>query len=234
MKNVLITGGGSGLGRKIGEYLYTKGYNIYVFDHNDRSKIDSGYLSKITNYYEIDLSDIEAFTELITAKEFPDINILINNVSLRIFKTFEDFTKQDIDNYINVNLRGNIILTKLISEKMFKNNFGRIINISSRAAFYGYSTGSLYCASKGFILRFSEALAKEFIKLGNNVTINIICPNALTNIDGIPQRKYEEKIGRIMSYIEEIISTGINGKCYNTFSIKEKIYFLLMAIKNLY
>ncbi len=228
MKNILITGGGSGLGKEIGMHLFKNGYKVYVIDRLKKNEIDSEYLKKIKKYYEYDLANIkEILNHLI--EDNVKIDILINNASIRLFKNFIDFTDSEIQNYINVNLISHLKLTRYAIQS---SENCKIIWISSRAGFYGYSTGSMYCASKAFILRISEALSKEYKSSMKEITSNIICPSALTHLDGSKMKNYEKKIRKILKYIDKIINENISGKCFNTFSLKEKCYFIIKTIKN--
>lgn len=227
MRNVLITGAGSGLGKEIGLYLLKKGFNLYVIDRLKKDEIDGEYFKKIKKYYEYDLVEIQEIINQLT-KDDARIDVLINNASIRLFKNFTDFTDSELQTYINVNLISHLKLTKFLIQ-----NFDscKIIWISSRAAFSGYSTGSMYCASKAFIHRISEAIAKECAS--KKITSNLICPSALARLDGSKEKNYENQIRRILKYIDIIINENVSGKCFNTFSLIEKTYFMIKTFKNL-
>jgi len=223
--NVLITGGASGLGRAIGEHLYSKGSNLFIIDKVVINKIDKNYAAKIKKYYNLDLNNIIQLKEILDSEDFPEIDILINNAALRLFKPFNEFEEHDITRYLHINISAPIIITKSILHKMINKKFGRIINISSRAGFYGYTLGSLYCASKSFLIRFTESLSKEFENMEQDITVNVICPSALTNIDGTFDKNYSKKLEKILMFIDTIIDKKVNGKCYSTLSFKEKFYY---------
>ncbi len=226
MRSALITGGGAGLGREIGQALLDMGIRVYVIDRRERERVDSAYLARLHGYHNTDLADLNALIRTIGSDSLPAVDILVNNASPRLFMPYSDFLDKQIDQYLDVAIRANLLLTQELSKAMASRNFGRIINIVSRAGFYGYSTGSLYCATKGFLLRFTEAIAKDFEYAKVNVTANSICPNSLTDNHGVPDGDYEKKIRRIIRYVRTIISSRVNGRCYNTFTIKESMYYL--------
>lgn len=232
MKNVLITGGASGLGKNIAEYLIDSRYNVFIIDRISLDIVDAEYYKKISGYFQLDLSNIENLKQLIQQKSFPKVDILVNNASIRLFKPFLDFTEKEIKLYNMVNVEAIIIITHLLSKKMFKQGFGKVININSRAAFYGFTTGSLYTSTKSFLLRFTESIANDFKNSGLNITANSICPSAISNLDGSLVPGYEKQIKKIRESINNILNTNINGKCFNCFSIKEKIFYLYITIKN--
>jgi len=234
MKNVLVTGGASGLGKTISEYLINLGYIVFVIDKMVPESLEENYKKSLTGYYYLDLNDIDQIKRLIQSPDFPEINILINNASVRLFKPFYEFTDAEIDLYINVNIRSIVWLSNYIAQKMLKKNYGKIINISSRAAFHGYSSGSLYAATKALLLSLTESIAKDFKYKGLSVTSNVICPSALTELDGRPLVGYNKQIELILKYILNILNTNVNGKCFNTISFTEKIKYLILTIKNLY
>lgn len=228
MKNVLITGGASGLGKEIAEHLLKRNFNIFIIDKFPKSDVDEIYLTKIKKFYEFDLSNIQNIIKHLVDDKF-NIDILINNASVRLFKEIKNFSDQEIENYLKINLLAHIKLTQHV---IHNSNFCKIIFISSRAGFSGYSTGSLYCGSKAFIQRFSESLAKELTN-DNKGTSNIICPNSLSTLDGIKVKNYRKRIRQILKYIDKIIDKPVSGECYNTFSISEKVYFLMKTFKNI-
>lgn len=232
--NVLITGGASGLGRTIAEFLIKKGLNIYVIDKIPDEQIDYEYYKKLNKYYKLDLNDLNSLRNLLYKQDFPIIDVLFNIAAIRKFKAFHEFNLEEIQLISNVNVNAILILTNIIAKKMIEKKRGKIINIGSRAGFYGYSTGSLYTSTKSFLIRFTESIANDFKKITPEVTANIICPAALTDLAGTKLSGYNKQIRKILKYIDKILSGKINGKCFNCFSFKEKMFFLYINIKNLF
>ena len=140
--NILITGGSQGLGKLLSQNFSQKGHNVIVFDIIKFNNIENSYKKLIHEYINIDLSQVENVKTNINylLKKYNKIDVLINNASLRIFKNFENFTFQEINKNLSVNLETPLILINTILPIMKQNNFGRIINISSRSGFWGFST----------------------------------------------------------------------------------------------
>ena len=89
-KNVLITGGASGLGKLIAEHLQKKGHKIYVLDKLDKSKVETNYLQTVEEYYCVNLSSKDEIKNFLIDQEIGKIDILINNAAIRSFKLFRD------------------------------------------------------------------------------------------------------------------------------------------------
>ena len=114
---------------------------------------------------------------------------------------------------------------------MKKNGFGRIINISSISAYKVYDTGSLYCSSKRALIAFTEALGKELEPLNGSVTVNAICPDSFSRIDGTGLKNYDLITGSVLADIERIIKSRSNGTTISVFTFKHKIRERLRFLK---
>lgn len=237
---ILITGGTRGLGRKIAESLFIRGHEVYVFSKTNRTGIDHSFLSTLAGYTECDLSKTgeieERFRELIDQTK--RIDVLINNAAVRQFnKTVGNFSINEIQENINVNLAAPVILANLCLPVMKRNNFGRIINISSIGAYKAFATGSLYCSSKSALNFFSESLGKEIKGLKGAVTVNTICPDSFSKMNGTILKNYQRITNCILADIDRIIRSESNGKVYNEFTfrhrIRESLRFMKRAIRML-
>jgi 3-oxoacyl-[acyl-carrier protein] reductase len=230
---ILITGGTRGLGRKMAESMAKQGHEIYVIAKKSESEIEPGYLSAITDYLECDLSNANAikgtFAELIN--KTGRIDVLINNATVREFKKLDEFKPEDIQSNINVDFVAPAVLSNLCLPFMKKNGFGRIINISSISAYKVYPGGSLYCSSKRALIAFTETLGKELEPLNGSVTVNAICPDSFSRIDGTGLRNYDLITESVLTVIEKIIKSKSNGKAISVFTFKHKIRERLRFLK---
>ena len=108
-------------------------------------------------------------------KDFGKIDILVNNAGV-IYKEFvEDLNMARWQKVIDVNLTGPTICVKAIIPSMKKNNWGRIINISSTAAYLGSPRYSAYSASKAGLSQLTRVWAQEVVSF--NITVNALCPS---------------------------------------------------------
>lgn len=227
--NILITGGVRGLGRELGDYLSEKGNNIIVIDLESDDNLDADFRRKY-KYYRFDLNNYEGINSLLETviNDYGNIDVLINNASLRNFKYFSEYNDTEIINYVNVNMKSIFLITYYALKRMIENNFGRIINISSVSAYKGYSTGSLYCSLKSSLLTFNESVSRELNVKEKNVTLNTICPDSFMKISGEKLKNYDRIVNKVIQKVIYIIASKVNGKIFNVFSLKSKIKYLFV------
>jgi 3-hydroxybutyrate dehydrogenase len=230
---VLITGGSRGLGRIMAEYMVKQGHEVYVFDIINKSELDLPYLSILSGYTKCDMSKLNeleiCFGTLIN--DIGRIDVLINNATVRKFKELDEFQTVEIQRNINVDFLAPVILSNLCLPFMKQNNFGRIINISSISSYKVYSKGSLYCSSKRALLAFTESLGKELDNLKGAITINAICPDSFSKIDGAGLKNYNQITKSILEKIEHIIQSESNGTVINIFTFIHKLRESLRSVK---
>ena len=230
---ILITGGVGILGRKMADYLHNQGNEIYVFDKIPKGGIESSFIKGLSGYFECDLSkpeEIEAcFDELI--KQTKRIDVLINNASVRQFKNLGDFQTIDVSKNLSVDFIAPVILINLCLTIMKKNSFGRIISISSISAYRGYSKGSLYCSSKRALIAINESLSKELKKFDGTITSNIICPGSFSKSDGTILLGKSFITDSVLTKVNYIIHSKINGRTLNVFSFRYKLMESLRFLK---
>jgi NAD(P)-dependent dehydrogenase (short-subunit alcohol dehydrogenase family) len=230
---ILITGGTRGLGRRIAENLIRQGHEIYIIGRTAKEDIDGSYLSALTDYIECDLSNIKeleaAFGILINRTG--RIDVLVNNAAVRKSNTLGNFQTDEIQYTLNVDFIAPVILSNLCVPVMKRNNFGRIINISSISAFNVYRTGSLYCSSKRALITFSDTLSKELTVLKGAVTVNTICPDSFSSLNGTRGKNYQWITESVLYNIDKIINSGSNGKVIKVFTFKHKMMERLQFIR---
>ncbi|MDC1038563.1 SDR family oxidoreductase [Candidatus Marinimicrobia bacterium] len=182
MKNVIITGSEGKIGRVFVEHLSKKGFHIIGLDIVDQ-------VNKDIEFYNTDITKIDEVKSLISNIKKP-IDALINNAGVAVFTPFEERTIEEIDWVIDVNLKGNINMTKLVYENHFKPNLkGNIINIgsiygliSSNMELYGHNdrrSSEIYGATKAATIQLTKYFATYMSKY--NVRVNCISPGGVFN-----------------------------------------------------
>lgn len=173
----LITGASSGLGREFARVLSEKGYDlILVARRKDRLEELKKELNTKVRIIPIDLSNETMCYDLFKIVEDEDIEVLINNAG---FGLFGEFSKTDLDtelNMLDLNVKAVHILTKAFLYKFKKENKGYILNVASSAGFMSGPLMSTYYATKGYVLKLTEAIAYELKKEKSKVKISALCP----------------------------------------------------------
>jgi len=178
-KVAIVTGSGRGIGKAIALILAENRCKVVICSRTKKEldKVQKEIKRKNTDVLSIkcDVSKPLEIKKVVkeTLKKFKKINILVNNAGIGPYKPFINHTQREIDSIIDVNLKGTMYFTKEVLEEIQKQDFGRIINISSGVGKKGIANFSVYCASKFGIIGFTEALGKE---LGGNIKAYAVCP----------------------------------------------------------
>ena len=162
-KNIIITGGSSGIGESIIDLLLKNKANVVNIDVNDNLKTKT-IITDITNN-----QDVTKILNSIPKK----IDILINNAGIGLVGNIENTDEKDFDKIFEVNVKGLFNITKLIIPRM-KQNGGSIINMASTAAIVGLDDRFAYSASKGAVMSMTNSIAKDYLSYG--IRCNSISP----------------------------------------------------------
>ena len=163
MKNVVITGAGSGLGAALAKKYHAEGYHVTLLGRT-LEKLDS--IAKDFKNYAVYPLDVSSYTAVESTfqqikEEVGTIDILVNNAGVGYFDLAENLTLNHIDQMIDINLKGTIYCTQQVLGEMKTHNTGTILNIISTAGVEGKATESVYSASKFGVKGFTESLLKE-------------------------------------------------------------------------
>ena len=180
-KYTLITGGASGLGLDLSK-LFAKDKNNLLLVSSNQKNLDNAkellekeYGVKV-EVLALDLTNPDNFRKV---KEFTDSkDIFVNNlVNCAGFGECKDFKDMDPDlqvKMVELDCNCPLYLMNVYAKEMLKNNEGKILNISSVAAFFPGPFMSTYHACKAFLLNLSEGVGREF--KGTNVSVTSVCP----------------------------------------------------------
>jgi 2-hydroxycyclohexanecarboxyl-CoA dehydrogenase len=178
--SILVTGGGSGIGRAICQRLGEEGASVGILDMNlAGAKETAGLVEKAggkAGAYEVDITDRAAVLAAIEAWEQASgpIGGLVNNAgwdkALSFLDSDPDFWRKVID----INLVGLLNVTHEVLGRMAKRGEGRIVSIASDAGRVGSSGEAVYSACKGGTIALSKTLAREMARTG--ITVNTVCP----------------------------------------------------------
>ena len=176
-KTVFITGGSRGIGRAIAEIFYKNGYNVAInYNKSEEKAIELEKLLPGSIILKGDVSNENDVKGMIdkAIKHFGRIDVLVNNAGVSVVKLLTDTELSEWEKLFSVNVTGTFLASKYAAKHMIANHSGKIINISSIWGISGASCESCYSASKGAVIAFSKALAKELGPSG--ITVNCVSP----------------------------------------------------------
>ncbi len=184
MKNTaLITGASNGIGLELSKIHASNGGDLVLVARN-KNKLDELKIELENNFkvqvYCIgkDLSNLTAAQELYaeTSKENIQVEYLINNAGFGDFGMFSTTDWNKELQMINLNITSLTAITKLYLQDMIKRKAGKIMNVASTAAFQPGPSMAVYCATKAYVLSFTEAISNEVRDQG--ITVTALCPGA--------------------------------------------------------
>lgn len=213
MKRVLITGGSGGIGAATAKLFAKKGF--YVIINYNKSKEKADKLANEIGGEAIcaDVSDPNQVKRMFDAAG--EVDILINNAGISLFKMADETTDEEWKNIMAVNLNSVFYCSREVIGQMIHRRSGSIVNVSSMWGICGASCESAYSAAKAGVIGFTKALAAEVASAG--IRVNCIAPGA---VDTEMNRKLGEET--IASVCEE---TPL-GRLGTPEEIAKSIFFL--------
>lgn len=184
MKTVLITGGTKGIGKAIALEFLQQGYEVilnYLRDEENAlaTQEEFNMLGYCPVLMRADVSDEEQVKEMFREvyRIYGKIDVLVNNAGISLVRVIQDITLEDWERVIGVNLRGVFLCCREVTTSMVCNGGGSIINVASIWGEVGASCETVYSASKGAVIAFTKALAKELAP--SFVRVNCVSPGVI-------------------------------------------------------
>ncbi len=191
----LITGASSGIGRDMARYLSNQGYDlILVARRKTRLQELKKELKTNIEIINIDISSTFNCMDLYKTVKDEDIDVLINCAGFGIYGNFNDTSLDKELDLIDTNIKAVHTLTKLFLKDFVKKDEGYILNVSSSAGFMSGPLMSSYYASKGYVLKLTEAISYELKKECSNVYVGCLCPGPVnTDFNKVAKVKFSVK-----------------------------------------
>lgn len=173
----LVTGASSGIGREMAKILSDMGYDLILVARRKKKleELKKQLTTKVT-IINLDISSTYNCMKLYDKVKKEDIDIVINNAG---FGLFGEFTETSLDkelDMIDTNIKAVHTLTKLFLKDFKEKDSGYILNVASSAAFLSGPLMSTYYATKGYVLKLTEAIYEELRREDSNVYIGALCP----------------------------------------------------------
>jgi len=204
-KTAIVTGCTRGLGQGICVALAEAGANIFGVGNSPHADETKALVEKIGRrfmYYSANLASTEPIEEIFkrAVNEYHHINIVVNNAGTIRRNDAVDFTEEDWDEVINVNLKSLFFMCQAAAKQFIKQQTGgKIINIASMLSFQGGIRVPSYTASKSGVKGITMSMANEWAKHGIN--INAIAPGYMATDNTAALRADEQRNKDILARI---------------------------------
>lgn len=190
-KVAMVTGAGTGLGQGFALGFAGAGADVVLVDRTDQNETRDRVQALGRRAFPIvaDLSQMASIHQVVETalKEFGHIDVLMNNAGIIRRTPAVEFSEQDWDDVMNINVKTVFFLSQTVARDMMKRKAGKIINIASLLSFSGGITVPSYAASKGAVAQVTKALANEWAQYGLN--INAIAPGYMVTNNTANLRK---------------------------------------------
>jgi NAD(P)-dependent dehydrogenase (short-subunit alcohol dehydrogenase family) len=212
-KVVLITGGSSGIGKAVGEFLLQKGYTVYGTSRNPENINNS-----LFPLLSLDVRNVESINKAISEiiEKAGRVDVVINNAGVGITGPIEEIPSNEIKNNFEINLFGPIEVMKAVLPQMREQKTGLIINITSIAGYMGLPYRGVYSSSKAALEIITESISMEVKSFGVNV-VNVAPGDFATNIASgryhapvVKGSAYEIPYGNTLKQMDEHVDSGSN------------------------
>lgn len=207
MKNVIVTGGGSGIGRAICQRLAEDGNHVVIIDLDEGAGTETvGLIKEAGGSAEClacDVSSTESVQEVFAG--ILRIDALVNCAGIASIGKAADTTPEEMDRIYGVNVKGIYHCIHFAIPKMIESGGGAIVNMASMAAKVGIQERFAYSMSKGAAVSMTLSVARDYLAEG--IRANCICPARIHTpfVDGYLEKNYpeEERAGMFQKLSED-------------------------------
>ena len=213
-KNVVVTGGGSGIGKAISILFASQGVTVHILEltaESSREVMDQiAAAGGKARAYECDISNQQQVSQAIG--QVGDIDILVNNAGIAHVGKVETTTEADFDRIVNVNIKGVYNCLYAVIPIMKSRGGGVILNMASIAATLGIPDRFAYSMSKGAVVSMTLSVAKDY--LHHNIRCNCISPARVHTpfVDGFIAKNYPGREAEMFEKLSKSQPIGRMGK----------------------
>jgi NAD(P)-dependent dehydrogenase (short-subunit alcohol dehydrogenase family) len=210
---VLITGGSSGIGKSIGEYLTQKGFSVY-----GTSRFPENFPESKFPLIKLDVTQLDSIQSCVAEliSKTGRIDVLINNAGVGITGPLEEIPMDEMKRNFETNLFGPINMINAVLPSMRTQHSGLILNVTSIAGYMGLPFRGVYSASKGALELITESYRME-LKSFNIKMSNIAPGDFATNIAAgryhapiLENSPYKVPYGATLDMMDSHVDSGKN------------------------
>lgn len=216
-KVALVTGGSRGIGQAVALRLASEGAAVYLaadgtkdeLENTERACREAGAPEAGWGMHDLSLPE-EAGKMVAAAKDrLGRVDILVNNAGIRARKSFEDFTLDDFNRLVAVNLRTPFFASQAVVPIMRAQGGGHIVHMASQLGMVAARYGAIYSLTKAGLIQLTKSMALELA--GDGISVNAVCPGPIStegfvagrNPGELEQRARDVPIGRFGT-VEEV------------------------------
>ena len=216
-KGVVITGGGSGIGKAIAKTFAEQGADVHILDFNMETAMDTAKEIKTqglkASAHHCNVADYKQVSELVNQiTKVVSVDILVNNAGIAHVGNIEACAEEDLDRLYEINIKGVFNCSKVCIPLMKDNGGGVILNLASIASSVGISDRFAYSMTKGAVLTMTYSIAKDYID--SNIRCNCISPARVHTpfIDGFIKKNYPGNETEMFGKLSKTQPIGRMGK----------------------
>ncbi len=196
----IITGGASGVGREVAARLTQEGAQVVLWDMNAEALAEAKATTGAVDAIELDVTDAEAVQAAAdaVAHKLGRLDVLVASAGITgATVPVQEFPLESWRRVIDINLNGLFYCCRAVIPHMLKNDYGRIVNVSSVAGKEGNPNASAYSASKAGVIGFTKSLGKELARTG--IRVNALTPATFKSpiLEQLPQSQVDYMLSKI-------------------------------------
>jgi 2-keto-3-deoxy-L-fuconate dehydrogenase len=217
-KTIVVTGGGSGIGKAIAELFATRGARVHLLDLTfesaeavasalrQRGGTATGHGCNVSDQKQV----MEVISRILSSSQ--RIDVLVNSAGIAHIGRVENTSEVDFDRIFNVNVKGVYNLMHVVVPVMKKQGGGVVLNMASVAATLGIADRFAYSMSKGAVVSMTLSVAKDYVK--DNVRCNCISPARIHTsfVDGFLKANYPGKEEEMFEKLSKTQPIGRMGR----------------------
>ncbi|MFE2120307.1 3-oxoacyl-ACP reductase FabG [Rhodococcus aetherivorans] len=201
-RSVVVTGAARGIGRALARHFTEAKATVFMVDF-DKDELDQAAREVGAIGIPADVSNTEDVERVVSTviDETGRVDVLVNNAGILRDRVLWKLTDDDWNQVLEVHAGGTFRFTRACVPHFRKQEFGRVVNVTSYTGLRGNRGQANYAAAKAGIIGFTKTAAKELAAFG--VTVNAVSPNAATRMTAsIPQEKIAEVTGPIPRFAD--------------------------------